>query len=70
VTVVRTDVSEESIISNIRVLKMGELGKTTTANAVPTSPNHFNLMMEAIRSSETSSFTTVERHAIPENSIL
>jgi hypothetical protein len=65
VALMGTDVSEERIVSIIRVTRIGErrtmLAATSnrraflvTANVVPSSPILTNLMMEAIRSSETS----------------
>jgi hypothetical protein len=63
---VRTDVSEELIASNIRVIGIGELGITlatshcayflVTANDVPSS-TILATLMEAILSSETSVLT-------------
>jgi hypothetical protein len=100
VALVRTDVSEESIYSIIRVTRIGERGTTlaltsdrstlwrTTiivsyivflrrvfrlllaANALPSSLIFVTLMMEAIRSSETSVLTRVKRRNIPEDSVL
>jgi hypothetical protein len=46
VALLRTDVSEERIASNIRVT-------TVTANVVPSSSILVTLLMKAIRSSET-----------------
>jgi hypothetical protein len=71
VDLVRTDVSEELIVSIIRVTKIGELGKMLTvtissrhasvANVVPSSPILVTLIMEALSSSETSVLTTATR---------
>jgi hypothetical protein len=57
VALVRIDVSEERITSNISelgALSVTEARLTVTANVVPSWLILFTLMMEAIRSSETS----------------
>jgi hypothetical protein len=67
VALVRTDISEERNVSIIRVSTIGVL---ITAKGVPSSPSFGTLMMEAIRSYETSVHTSVTRRNIPEDGIL
>jgi hypothetical protein len=67
VAVVRTDVLEESSASVIRVIRIGEL---VTVNVVPSSPILVTLMIEELRSSETSVLTRVKLRHIPEDGIL
>jgi hypothetical protein len=77
----RIDVSEERIATTIRVKGMSLLGTTLAvtscvlrllviANILPSSPILVTLMMEAIRSSETSVFTRATRRDMSEDGIL
>jgi hypothetical protein len=77
VVLARTDVSEERIASIIRITSIGELvflrrvlELLVTAIVVPSSPILATLIMEAIRSSETSVITRATRRNISENGIL
>jgi hypothetical protein len=78
VALVRTDVSEEFIVSFIRVTRIGELGTTlavtsnqrtllVTASVVPSSQP---LLKEAPSSSETLALTRATRRNISEDTIL
>jgi hypothetical protein len=66
VALVRTDVSEELSASIMMVTRIGEPGKPldVTANVVPSSPIFITLIMETVRSSETSGLTRATRHDI------
>jgi hypothetical protein len=83
VALVRTDVSQERIAPIIRVTRIGDVGTALavtsnrsvfrllgTANGVPSSPILATLMMEAIRSHETSVLTRAARRNIPEDGIV
>jgi hypothetical protein len=86
VALVRTDVSEEPSTSILRVIRISELGTTLATDArckeiqsasvasygyvVLSSPILVTLMMEEIRSSETSILTRSTWRNIPEDGIL
>jgi hypothetical protein len=82
VAVLRRDVSEEHISSIIVLTRIGEQGTTlavffrsllrllVTVNVVPSSPVLVSMMMEVIRSSETSVLIRATLRYIPEDVIL
>jgi hypothetical protein len=84
VALVRTNVLQELSASIIRVTRNGELGTTlavmvylrsvrrllVTTNIVPSSTILVTLIMEALRSSETSVLTRATRRYIPKYGIL
>jgi demethoxyubiquinone hydroxylase (CLK1/Coq7/Cat5 family) len=79
---VRNDVSEERYASIIRVERIGELGaklvvtgnrrilRRNSGNVVPSPTILVSLMMEALRSSETSVLTRAKLRRNPEYGIL
>jgi hypothetical protein len=80
-TFVRTGVSDKHSASIFKATRTGELGTTLAvssnrlsllviANVVSSSPIFITLIMEALRSSETSVLTRTTRHNIQENGIL
>jgi hypothetical protein len=69
VALAKADVSEELGASIIRVTRIGEL-LPVTANVIPRSPILVTLIMEELRSSETSVLTRTTPRNVPEDTIL
>jgi hypothetical protein len=79
-SLIRTEVSEESIVPIINMTKIGDLGTPVAATSrllrllvtanVPSSPILVTLMMQAIRSSEISVLTRTTLRNIPKDGIL
>jgi hypothetical protein len=68
-----TDVSKEVSASIIRMARIGELGTlavTSNCRTLLRSPIVATLLMEALRSSETSVLKRVKRRNVPEDAIL
>jgi hypothetical protein len=61
VALVRNDISEERIVYIIRVTKIGEIGKSLESSSILAT-----LMIEAIRSSESSVLSGAKHHTISE----
>jgi hypothetical protein len=70
VTLIRADVSEEHTASVIRMTRIAELEATSAITQVTTSSILVTLIMEEIRSSETSGSTRATWGNIPEDGIL
>jgi hypothetical protein len=67
---VRTDVSDNLIVSIIREKRISTLQVLVTANVVPSTLILITLIMEAICSSKMSALTRARRRHIPEDDIL
>jgi hypothetical protein len=73
VALVRTDISEKSLASVFRVVRISKMGTTldmiVTAYVIPSSLILFTLVMETICSTETSVLSTATRRYIQKTAV-